>query len=444
MTELAPTAPPSPRSGRSRPASDGWVIDAIKRHLSPGLALGYKMAGRDAVEVEAEGATVTLSDGRRAVDFGSYGVTLLGHRHPAVVRAVERQLGSLPTATRTLANPAVAAFAVALLDRFDGVFQRLWIGTDGADAVEVAVKLARRRTDRLRVLAVQGGFHGKTLGALALTASSAFRTGLEPLLGQVTHVGRDDVAGVEAELERGDVAAVVFEPVQGEGGVRRLEPDVMRRWSAAAHAAGAYVISDEIQCGLRRCGPFSIARAEGVEPDAVLLGKALGGGVLPLSAMVATDDLYSPLARDPTWHTATFGGHPLACAAGTAALDAIDAASVRAREIAARLERELGDLAASRQAVVSEVRGRGLLWGIQFRSAGLAGTVLVDLAEQGLLVSPCLSAPETIRLLPPMVASDAELDVAVDALGHALDEAESVGEDGAAGRTESRSALRRA
>jgi putrescine aminotransferase len=340
------------------------------------------------------------------------------------VRAVQQQLATLPTATRTLANPAVAAFALELIERCGGAFQRVWLGSDGADAVEVAIKLARRRTGRLRVLAVAGAFHGKTLGALALTSSPAFRIGVEPLLGQVTHVARTDVDGVEAELDQGDVAALVFEPVQGEGGVRLLEPEVMRDWAAAAHAAGAYVISDEIQCGLRRCGPFSIALAENVQADAVLFAKALGGGVMPLSAMVATDDFHRSLASDPTWHSTTFGGHPLACAAGRAALDAIDAGAVRAGDLAARLERELRSLADRHRGIVAEVRGRGLLWGIELRTPGLAGTVFTELLEQGLLVSPCLSAPETIRLLPPMVTTDDQLDFAMAALGHALDAAD--------------------
>jgi putrescine aminotransferase len=408
------------------PADAPAVLDAIRRHFSPGLALGFKLAGQGAVEVRADGARVELSDGREVVDFGSYAVTLLGHRPPSVVAAVAEQLERMPTATRTLANPAAAGLAADLARRCGEPLDRVWLGSDGSDAVEVAVKLARRRSGRMRVLAVAGAFHGKTLGALALTAAPAFRSGVEELLGHVTHVAAGDAGAVRRETARGDVAALVVEPIQGEGGVRPLAPALLRRWSADAHAAGAFVISDEIQCGLRRCGPFSPAVELGLQPDAVLFGKALGGGVLPLSAMVATAELHAPLAADPTWHTATFGGHPLSCAAGRAALAAIDALEQRGREVGATVARGLSELARAHPAVVTEVRGAGLLWGVELATPGLAGEVLVELARRGVLVSPCLGAPRTIRLLPPIVTSDDELDFALQALGAALDAAQAL------------------
>jgi putrescine aminotransferase len=408
------------------PRSDAAVFEAIRHHVSGGLALAFKLAGHGAVEAEADGAVVRLSDGRDVLDFGSYAVTLLGHRPSAVVAAVAEQLQRMPTSTRTLANPAVAAFAGELARRCGEPLDRVWIGTDGSDAVEVAVKLARRRADRLCVLAVEGAFHGKTLGALALTANRAFRTGLESLLGHVTHIAPTDRDAVHREVRSGDVAALVIEPIQGEGGVRPLDPAVLRRWSGAAHAAGAFVISDEIQCGLRRCGPVSLAIELGLEPDAVLFGKALGGGVLPLSAMVATADLHAPLASDPTWHSATFGGHPLSCAAGHAALAMIDALAERAVDVSAALAGGLERLALAHVGVVTDVRGAGLMWGLELATPGTAGAVLVELARRGVLVSPCLSAPRTLRLLPPMVTSDEQLERALDALAGALDVAEEV------------------
>jgi putrescine aminotransferase len=403
------------------PWSDTAVLEAIRRHISGGLALAFKLAGRGAVELQADGALVRLSDGRDVLDFGSYAVTLLGHRPRSVIAAVAEQLERMPTATRALANPAVAAFAGALARRCGEPLDRIWLGSDGSDAVEVAVKLARRRTGRLRVLAVEGAFHGKTLGALALTANPAFRVGLDGLLGNVTHIAAGDADAVRREVRSGDVAALVVEPIQGEGGVRPLAPALLRRWSAAAHAAGAFVISDEIQCGLRRCGPFSLALELGLEPDAVLFGKALGGGVLPLAAMVASADLHAPLASDPTWHSATFGGHPLSCAAGHAALDTIDALEERALEVGAALARGLERLALAHAGVVTDVRGAGLLRGLELATPGIAGAVLVELARRGVLVSPCLSAPRTLRLLPPMVTTDEQLDRALAALAAALD-----------------------
>ena len=399
------------------------IFDVYRRHVSSGAALGYKLLGRGAIEERAQGAVVVLSDGRELIDFGSYAVALLGHRHPRVVEAVQRQLGSLPTSTRGLANAATAALVSELAARCPPPLDRVWIGSDGADAVEVAIKSARRARSRPRILAVEGAFHGKTLGALSLTAHAPFRTGLEDVLGRVTHLAAGDPDAVRRETERGDVAALVFEPIQGESGVRPLDLDVLRRWAGDARAAGAFVISDEVQVGLRRCGPFSLAIDWELRPDAVLFGKALGGGVMPVAAMVATEELQRPLYKDPTWHSATFGGHPLSCAAAAAALGAIDELASRGDELAAALDLGLRELAARHAGVISDVRGRGLLWGLELASPDLAGSALIELAELGLLVSPCLSSTRTIRLAPPLVTTDAQVRAALAILDAALEAA---------------------
>jgi putrescine aminotransferase len=396
------------------------TLRAVERHLSPGAALSAKILGGGEIEKTAIGATVVLSNGREVLDFGSYGVALLGHRHPKVVSALLDALGGMPTSTRVLANSHTAGLASELSRRCGEPLSRVWLGSDGADAVEVSLKLARRVTQNLRILVVEGAFHGKTLGALALTRNPAFRTGLDPLLGWVTELRRDDAAAVAREADQGDVAAVIFEPVQGEGGVRPLEQAVLRRWVDDAHSAGAFVISDEIQAGLGRCGPFSPALAAGLEPDAVLFGKALGGGLMPLSAMVATERFADPLKRDPTWHTATFGGHPLSCAAGLAALVAIDEESPPAISIAHTLEMGLRELTRRNADLIVDIRGTHLMWGIQFASPGAAGAALIELAHAGLLVSPCLSSRDTIRLLPPMVTSPQQCERAIEIISAAL------------------------
>jgi putrescine aminotransferase len=364
--------------------------------------------------------SVELSDGRALLDFGSYGVTLLGHRHPKVVAAIAEELDRMPTATRVLANPTTAGFAAELLHRLGQPLCRVWLGSDGSDVVEAALKLARRVTGRMRVLAVEGGFHGKTMGALALTTNPAFRQGLEPLLQSVTVLPRDDCEAVLRETGCGDVAALIFEPIQGEAGVHPLDQATLRRWAADARTAGAFVISDEIQVGLRRSGPFSPSIASGLEPDAVLLGKALGGGLMPLAALAMTNTLAAPVTADPMWHTTTFGGHPLACAAGYAALAAIDESAGNGERIGRMLGAELKVLAHRHPDVIHEVRGGGLIWGLELVSAGAAGDALIELAHGGLLVSPCLSSNRTIRLLPPAVTSAGELETALAILGDTL------------------------
>ncbi|MGW2399685.1 aspartate aminotransferase family protein [Kitasatospora sp. NPDC001664] len=396
------------------------VFDQLRRHLSAKLALTGSFAGRGAVEAAAEGARVTLSDGRRVLDFGSYAVTLLGHRHPEVLAAVRRQLDTMPTATRSLANPVAARAAGLLAAHLGGALPKVHFGLNGSDAVEVAVKLARLSTGRDRVLAVRGGFHGKSLGALALTHSPLYRVGLRGCAVEVAHLDPDDPQALARELAAGPVAALVFEPVQGENGAVPLPPEVLRTWCAAAVEHGAMVIADEIQCGLRRCGEPSLALALGLPVDGVLLGKPLGGGVVPLSALVCSERLYAPLDADPFLHSATFGGHPLSCAALPPALELTERLAGHGRTLSARLDDGLARLRARHPEAVREVRGLGLLRGVDLDTPARAGAMVLELAARGLLVSPCLGRPTTIRLLPPLVATEAELAEGLGLLDAAL------------------------
>lgn len=396
------------------------VFDLMRRHISPVLAFGAELFGQGALEVEAEGAVVRLSDGREVIDFGSYGLALLGHRNPAVLNAVRDQMERMTVTTRLLASEVVARFASELVERVGGSLEGVWLGSDGADVVEVALKLARKKSGKQRVLAVRGGFHGKTLGALALTWDPESRADLEPLLGNVTHIDPADPAAVQAEVSAGDVAALIVEPIQGESGVHPLDSEVWRRWADDAKEAGAYVISDEIQVGLHRCGPISMALEAGIPTDALLFGKALGGGVMPLAALLATPELHSPIAESPTWHSSTFQLQPLSCAAGRASLHALDELMPRGEHLGRRLEQALDALAREHEGLIAEVRGAGLLRGVAFTSPEVCGMTVLGLAQRGLTVSPCLSSPETIRLLVPMVTSDDQLDRAFEIFSESL------------------------
>jgi putrescine aminotransferase len=395
------------------------TLAGIRRHFSPQLALVYGMNGSGAVEARGEGARLHLSDGRTALDFGSYAVTLLGQRHPAVVAAVRQELDAMPVSSRVLGNRSSAALAGALTDWADpGRLTKVWLGLNGCDAVEAALKLARRATGRQRVIAVEGAYHGKSMGALAATWNARYRESLEPLLGGVIHIP-GDVAAVPGAFEGEEVAAVLMEPVQGEGGVRPLDPVFLRALADAARAHGAFVIADEIQTGLRRCGPRLVSTSLGLEPDAVLLGKALGGGVQPVSAVVATPELYAPLSADPFVHTTTFSGHPLGAAAAVAALRAIEELASRGEHLAKLIGSSLASLAERHRGLITTVRGQGLLWGVEFATRAAAGEVLMELGRRGLVVSPCLGRPEVLRLLPPLVATDEEAEEAL-ALLHAV------------------------
>lgn len=385
------------------------ALRTVRELLVPGQADLFRLLGGGAVEAGAEGAEVRLSNGRTAIDFGSYAVTLLGHRHPSVVSAVSAALESQPTSTRVLANPTVASFARALVDAFDPErLRRVVVGLNGSDVVEAATKLAMAATGLPKLLAVDGGFHGKTLGALALTADGERRRPFEPLLGHVRHIPIEAGAVADA-LDTEPAAALVVEPIQGEGGGRVIPRDVLRRWAADARSRGAFIIVDEIQVGLRRCGPMSVALDAGVEPDALLLGKPLGGGVMPLSAMIGTEELFRPLAEDPFFHTATFGGHPASCAAGIAALDVIQGGDEQVQRVASALVNAL-DVIGSSHAPLLSTRSFGLFGVLECATVEAAQLLAMECARSGLLLTPCLTAPHVLRVLPPMVATDDQLE----------------------------------
>jgi putrescine aminotransferase len=385
-------------------------------HLAPGLAQIQRMIGRGAHEAEALGARVRLSDGRTMIDFGSYAVMLFGHRPPSVVRAVHEALDRMPASTRMLANPYSALLARRLVHMLAPErLSRVVFGLNGADAVEAALKLAMAETGRARILAVEGAFHGKSIGALAATADRERREPVRGFLGSVRHLPlRADA--VAAAMREAPAAAFIFEPVQGEGGGRELPARLLRRWCSDAHAAGAFVIADEIQVGLRRCGPISLSLAQGLEPDAVLFGKALGGGVLPLSAVICTEQLFTPLVRDPFFHTATFAGHPLSCAAGLAALELLDEIADQAGQTGRLLADGITSVAANRAGVVREGRTMGLFGVLEFASPVLANLTLLDCGRRGLLVARCLSVPNVLRVLPPVDTPPAVMAQAMEIL----------------------------
>lgn len=390
-------------------AAEGRLALARERtHLTAGLHDLHRLLGRGAAEVAGEGATVTLTNGRSVLDFGSYAVTLLGHRPAPVVDAVRRALDTLPTSTRLLANPTTTALAARLVDAAGPSDRtRVLLGLNGSDVVEAALKLAMATSDRTGVLAVSGAFHGKTLGALAVTDDGPRRDGLEPLLAHARFV--EPVASAVAEAAAvSPPAAVIVEPVQGEGGGRRIDPDVLRTWAYDVHAVGGFLIVDEIQVGLRRTGPLSLTAELGVDADAVLFGKPLGGGVMPLSAAVYREALHGPLAADPFFHTSTFGGHPLSCAAGLAAIDLLEASTDAVERIGTGLSRVLAGLV--HHDIIARTWSAGAFGVLEATSVEAAQLLLLDAARGGLLLAPCLSAPQTLRLLPPLVATDDELD----------------------------------
>jgi len=398
----------------------GTLIDLYRRHLSRGRALFGQVSG-GLSEVASEGAWVITADGRRLLDCGGYGVFLHGHRHPRVVAAVKDQLDRHPLATRVLLEPVTASAAAALSKVAPGSLPHVHFVNSGAEATETALKLARALGHRI-VIATHGGFHGKTLGALSVTGNPTYRDPFMPLL-PVTHVPYGDrTAILTAIAEHGPQACVVIEPIQGEAGVIVPPPGYLAEIAAACRHHHALLIVDEIQTGLGRTGLWWGGDHDAVVPDIVLVGKGLSGGVVPAAAVVASRSAYAPFDADPFLHSSTFAGSPLACAAARAAVETIAEEGLveRAHEIGARLAEGIASTMIDRLGeLVIEVRGRGLLIGVELAQPGVVGELVLELLHEGVVVSTSLNEHRVLRFTPPAIMTPAEEAYAVAAVDRA-------------------------
>jgi len=354
-----------------------------------------------------EGVWLVAEDGRRYLDFAAgVAVVGLGHCHPAPLAAAHRQLDQLWHASNLYWTSPMVALAERLSERFGGA--EAFFCNSGTEAVEAALKYARRATGRHGVLALEGSFHGRTLGALAATGQASKRTPFEPLLPDVCFARMNDADSLRAAI-RPETGIILVEPIQGEGGVHVATPAFLEAAAAVADETGALLCFDEVQTGCGRTGSFFAWEHAGVPPKLVTLAKGLANG-LPIGCLLVADDVAGAFV--PGDHGSTFGGNPVACAAACAVCDAIDTALLaNVQEQGDRLVARLAELPA-----VVEVRGAGLLVGVELDRPTAP---LIDACrDAGLLV---LSAGERVlRLTPPLIVSDAEVGLALDVLVEVL------------------------
>ncbi len=357
--------------------------------------------------VRGEGASLWDASGRRYVDLGaSHGVGNLGASHPDVVRAVQRQAAELLFLGSGYEVPVRTEFLARLTALLPPALDRVFLSNSGTEAVEAAIKFARATTGRSRVVAAMRAFHGRTMGSLSATWRKEFRDGYEPLVPGFVHVPYNDADALRAAVDE-TTALVLLEPVQGEGGVHPATPEFLATARRRATETGSLLAFDEVQTGLGRTGRMFAFERWGVVPDVLTLAKSLAGGV-PIGATITTEAVQ---ARFRGSHHSTFGGSPLACAAGVAALEV----TVRER-LAERAER-LGSMARERLShlppeKVREVRGLGLLVGIEMRER--VAPYLARLEERGFLAIP--AGPTVLRLIPPLVIDEEDLRAGLDAV----------------------------
>ncbi|MGI5472502.1 aspartate aminotransferase family protein [Streptomyces sp. CA-132043] len=401
------SAPAEPGTG-----TDAEILRLYRNHLSKGRATVAELFG-GRMEAASSGAWLTTSDGERYLNCGGYGVFLMGARHPAVMAEVRRQLDVHPVATRILLEPAVARAAEALTAVTPPGLDRVHFSLSGTEAVETALKLARAN-GRRKVVATHLGYHGKTLGALSVSGKDVYQRPFRPLLDGVTHIPYGDAELLEKELAAspGEVCVIV-EPVQGEGGVIIPPDDYLRRVAGLCEEHGGFFVLDEVQTGMGRLGTWWGAGAAGVVPDVLVAGKALGGGVVPVSAAIATREAFRPFDKDPYLHTGTFSGAPLLMAAVQGAIRAVreDDLVPRAAELGARLLPGIAEIAARTiPDLVTEVRGRGLLIGVELVEEGLAGELLIELFNHGVVANHSMNGGNVVRFTPPAVLTDADVE----------------------------------
>jgi putrescine aminotransferase len=398
------------------------VIEQYERYINPGLARLMRLMGLANVEDEARGARVRDTDGTTYIDcVGGYGTFSFGHRNQRILEAVSAQLHRMPLSSKVLLSKPMADLAEKLAAITPGDLQYSFFCNSGAEAVEAALKLARLATGRKKVIAAIGGFHGKTLGALSASGKDTYRDPFQPLLDGFLHVPFGHAELLEQLVDE-DTAAVMLEPVQGEAGVILPPPGYLKRVREICDAKGALFIADEVQTGLGRTGKLFACQHEDVVPDILCLAKALGGGVMPIGAVVARPHLYKQYESAPLLHTSTFGGNPLACAAANAALEVLltEKLDEQAAWKGEYLLTKLRELQERYPGTIQEVRGVGLLIGLEFASNALGGLILSEMIAGGVLTAFALNNLSVTRIEPPLTIEQHELDQVVAVLEAAL------------------------
>jgi len=424
--------------------------DLHMRYISPHMARVQQIIGFDKIYTRGQGAYLWDQDGTRYLDLLSgYSVFNLGRGHP-VIRQVMLESLSLdrPTLVKMDCPLLAGLLAEQLVKRMPPGLDAIFFASSGADAVDTAVKFARCATRRPRVLYLDHSFHGLTLGTLSLNGGEAFRKGFAPLIPDTMAVTMNDLDGLERELRKGDVAAFIVEPIQGKG-VYVPEESYLPEAQRLCRKHGALFICDEVQVGLGRAGRFLCCEHWNLEPDMVTIAKSLGGGYVPVSAVIMRREInnkvFGSLKRAQV-HSTTFGQNDMGMAAGLATLAVMDQERIVERSAAVGAEL-LARLAAlkERHEIIADVRGRGLIIGIEFRPPGAlalrAAWTAVEAAEKGLFTQLVVMSlmrdhhlltqvggpgVNIIKLLPPLTIGDEEVEAIVSAFEAVLEETRNI------------------
>lgn len=402
-----------------------------KDHVNEGFLQYRKSVSTDytAVEWEDEGAVFRDINGKEFIDMlGGFGIYSVGHRHPKVLKIVEAQLKRQGIHSQELIDPlrTYLAHLVSLIT--PGDLKYSFFSNSGTESIEACLKMAMLTTGRKHFIGAIGGFHGKTLGSLGGTSKAVFREPFLPLL-HWSHVPFGDIDALNTFMTACDfsgdkIAAVVLEPVQGEGGINVAPKGYLPAVRELCDKYGAMLVLDEIQCGMGRTGKMFYCEHEGVTPDLLALGKGFGGGVMPIGACVGTPKTWEKYIENPFLHTTTFGGNPLACAAAIGTISVLLEENLvqQAKEKGEYMLPRLNDLAARYPKVMVSGRGIGLMLGMEFVDNELGYAVAKQLFARNILISGTYINARVLRIEPPLVISYEQIDTFMRALEESLAE----------------------
>jgi putrescine aminotransferase len=404
------------------PSDKQDALEKFAKFINPQRVRVMKAAGLDIIEAKRSGPWVWDEDGAKYLDcFTSAGSFNVGRRNPRVLAAAHAAIDSLDNGNFLLCSRQKAELAERLARLTPGDLSCTMFGTGGGEAIDFAIKLARGATGRERIISTVNGYHGHTGFALSAGGRASFRAPFEPLMPEFIQVPFGDLQALEEALDE-RTAAVLLEPIQGEGGIVCSPPGYLAGVRAACDRAGALLILDEIQTGLGRTGRWWACEHDSVTPDVLASAKSLGGSLVPISATVFTEELREFLIPSPFIHLSTFGGSDLACAVALEVLSVIEETGLveHAAGMGELLFAGLNSIAAAHPDVITEVRGRGLMAGIQYAEDSLGPRMSYHLARQGVLAIYSGNQPAVMRLMPTLVIEQPEIEFLLGALERAI------------------------
>ncbi len=404
------------------PAAKQRALDDFATYLNPQKVRVMRAAGLDIIEAQRSGVWVWDLAGERYLDcFTSAGSFNVGRRNPRVVAAAHRALERLDNGNFLLCSSQKAELAARLAELAPGDLSCTMFGTGGGEANDFAIKLARGATRRPTIISTINGYHGHTGFSLSAAGRDAFRAPFEPLMPGFVQVPFGDIDAMVAALDESS-AAVLLEPIQGEGGIIVPPANYLAQVREACDHVGALLILDEIQTGLGRTGRWWASEHEGVVPDVMTSAKSLGGSLVPISATLFSDELREFLIPNPFIHLSTFGGSDLACAVALEVLNVIEETNLveHAAAMGRLLFRGLDELAREHADVIAEVRGRGLMVGVEYVDDSLGPRMSYHLAQHGVLAIYSGNQPSVMRLMPALVIEESEVAYLLDALAAAI------------------------